>query len=66
MSYSEKLGVTATNCKAVIKSLKEQRTLIGKQIENAEACDLDCSRLYNSYDEITDCINSISSEFAVA
>ena len=66
MSYSEKLGVTPSNCKAVIKNLKEQRALIGKQIENAESCDLDCSRLYNSYDEITDCINSISSEFVVA
>ena len=59
MSYVEKLKINEANCNPTLTQLYIKRDMIGKQISNAEMADLDCSRLYNSYNEIVDCIDEI-------
>ena len=59
MSHVEKLKVNEHNCNYILRDLYKEQENIGKQISNAEAYDLDCTRLYDNYNEITDAIEEL-------
>ena len=61
MSYVEKLKINEANCNPTLTQLYKKRDRIGEQISEAESADLDCSRLYNSYNEIANCIAEVCS-----